>query len=356
MMLAQVCEMKEFPPKTVVFKEGDKEDHTFYIITHGQVMISVAGAIRSYLGPGNYFGEVALVADVPRTATVTTHNTRTICLVIGHDDFMAIFANQPEALAEIEFKVLQDQCTLKNVLRHPTARKFFVRQLEKEFSQENIEFWLEADKFYRVYTWGARGRAKDTIARDIQASADFIYQQFICNDAPKQVNIKSASQKLLTSRITEHKVDAHMFREAQNEIYNLMEADNFARFKKSELFAKLLDAVQAYTGNNMRASQMRVQRTTTLAGPMDAPNFYYSSATSPTGLASAQAHYRQSSLNWNQSHNGAGRLTQLSSHSHVSSMSGSMSGSLEGIPSASITPNDLPNPLHVLAESETNLK
>lgn len=43
-----------------------------------------------------------------------------------------------------------------------------------------------------------------------------------------------------------------MFDEAQDEIYTLMENDNFARFKKSELFDQLMASVNPYTGDAVR--------------------------------------------------------------------------------------------------------
>ena len=43
----------------------------FFIIETGQARVSVEGAPRAELGPGDYFGEIALIDGGPRTATVT---------------------------------------------------------------------------------------------------------------------------------------------------------------------------------------------------------------------------------------------------------------------------------------------
>jgi len=59
----------------VVFEE-DGLGHSMYLIESGQVKVSVNVSkgqekVISFLGPGNFFGEMALILDQRRTATVT---------------------------------------------------------------------------------------------------------------------------------------------------------------------------------------------------------------------------------------------------------------------------------------------
>jgi MFS family permease len=74
----------------VVFHEGDPGDR-FYVVQEGEV--EIAGKI---FGPGEPFGEIALLRDVPRTATVTAR-IEVVLRAIGREDFVEAVTGQADA-------------------------------------------------------------------------------------------------------------------------------------------------------------------------------------------------------------------------------------------------------------------
>jgi CRP-like cAMP-binding protein len=88
-------------PGTVVVREGDPGDR-FFIVAEGTVEVSEYGRAIAELGPGGYFGEIALIRDVARTATVTTA-TQTVLYALDRDDFLAaVTSHAPSAEAAEE--------------------------------------------------------------------------------------------------------------------------------------------------------------------------------------------------------------------------------------------------------------
>src|SRR5207245_2689994 len=58
-----------FPAETTIVREGEPGDR-FFIVHTGEVEVLMEGRPVRTLGPAAYFGEVALLHDIPRTASV----------------------------------------------------------------------------------------------------------------------------------------------------------------------------------------------------------------------------------------------------------------------------------------------
>jgi hypothetical protein len=79
-----------FEPAATVFAQGDHGDG-FYVVQEGEVDVLVDGDHVRTLGPGGYFGEIALLRDVPRTATVRVRSAVRLQR-LDRERFLAIVA------------------------------------------------------------------------------------------------------------------------------------------------------------------------------------------------------------------------------------------------------------------------
>ncbi len=87
--LAQSLVPRTVAPGDDVFREGDLGD-MFWVIERGQAVVTSGGRFLRELTAGDSFGEIALLRDVPRTATVTAANNSELVLQgIEREDFIA---------------------------------------------------------------------------------------------------------------------------------------------------------------------------------------------------------------------------------------------------------------------------
>lgn len=68
-ILAELIRL-DVPVGHVIIREGDAGDR-FYVVAEGRAEVRRAGVVIAEPGPGEDFGEIALLRDVPRTATIT---------------------------------------------------------------------------------------------------------------------------------------------------------------------------------------------------------------------------------------------------------------------------------------------
>jgi len=68
--VAQLFKERHFPEGETVMKEG-LGGAAFFVIETGEATVSVGGDERKRLKPGDFFGEIALIDEGARTATVT---------------------------------------------------------------------------------------------------------------------------------------------------------------------------------------------------------------------------------------------------------------------------------------------
>jgi MFS family permease len=98
--LAQELNHMHVSGGTEVIREGDRGDR-FYIIAEGRCEVLVRGRVVNTIGSGEGFGEIALVNDIPRTATVRAIDDLDL-FVLDREPFLEAVTGQPRSRAEAQ--------------------------------------------------------------------------------------------------------------------------------------------------------------------------------------------------------------------------------------------------------------
>jgi CRP-like cAMP-binding protein len=99
--LAKVTEDVDFDTGKVLCQEG-RSAQEFFVIMEGEVEVTRGGKKLATVGTGGFFGEIALVENLPRTATVTAR-TPVRFFVLTRRSFLRLLDEQPR----VERKVMR---------------------------------------------------------------------------------------------------------------------------------------------------------------------------------------------------------------------------------------------------------
>ena len=129
--LMRVAMLRAIPRNTVVLSAGDSTDNIYFVLS-GALKVQVSDedgreVILSKLGPGELFGEMGVLDDHPRSATV-----------------LAVESSQVVVMGKADFK----QCLVDN----PDVSLFIMRNLTKRLrmADRNIESLALLDVYGRV--------------------------------------------------------------------------------------------------------------------------------------------------------------------------------------------------------------
>lgn len=91
--IADGAKERRFDAGSAIVSAGEP-GHGFYLIIDGRVEVKRGNRTIATLGPGEYFGELALIRETPRTATVVAKDPTT-CLALTRWDFKGIVVSNP---------------------------------------------------------------------------------------------------------------------------------------------------------------------------------------------------------------------------------------------------------------------
>ena len=244
--LSNLCKLESIEKDHIVFREGDipqPNAAAFYLVVSGRLLATKhdVGVVGTLLPP-SYVGEVALVTDSPRTATIIA-DTRCVLLSLTKENFYSFFLDGAgdkdggqRQYAEFSIKLSQRQVPLKPVLAHALGHKLFSQHLALEYSTENITFYDASLEFESLFERDLDDSLPATSDDGRRAPspkmvhlADEIVTRFISADAETQVNIPAGVREECIAQWRSGHITLNMFTPARNEIFKLMAADSFKR-------------------------------------------------------------------------------------------------------------------------------
>jgi CRP-like cAMP-binding protein len=91
--LARVTDDLEVPAGQVLCKEGDT-GHEFFVILEGEIDVTKGGKLVAQRDGGEFVGEIALLENIPRTATVTATTPLRLFVLTRQDFRLLVDANR----------------------------------------------------------------------------------------------------------------------------------------------------------------------------------------------------------------------------------------------------------------------
>ena len=91
--LAELATPVDFPAGHVIARQGEIGTG-FFVIVSGSVRVVRDGAIVAHLGAGEFFGELSVLDQMPRNATVAAEEA-TSCLALASWDFDRVLLEEP---------------------------------------------------------------------------------------------------------------------------------------------------------------------------------------------------------------------------------------------------------------------
>ncbi len=165
LLLARACSEEEFEEGAVIFEEGSAADR-FYVLIEGHVEIwkdyrKENPNILAVHGPGHFFGEIALIDELPRSATLVARD-RVKVLNLSREDFKRLIAER----TSIALAVMTG---ISSLIR--SSNEVFVEDLRKrnvELEEANRALARIHDEQLKVERLSTLGKFSSLILHDIR--------------------------------------------------------------------------------------------------------------------------------------------------------------------------------------------
>lgn len=236
--IQQVCHQVQYNPGDILFEEGSKADR-FYIVADGAVEVW-----KDYKRPekdllavherGHLFGEMALIDELPRSATVLAKEA-TRLFYIDRDDFHTIIRDNSKIAISI-LKSVSDMVRKSNEYFVDNLRER-ARELEKtnQALQEAQEELLLKDRLSTL------GKFSSLILHDIRNPLSILRSmaEMIILNSSERARVERNAKKIISEADRLNQIASELLDFSRGEIRLNMSIVNLDSF-----FKRLLDAVE----------------------------------------------------------------------------------------------------------------
>ncbi|XP_063740774.1 regulator of G-protein signaling 12b isoform X1 [Eleginops maclovinus] len=212
-------------------KEGDKKGGRFRGLTMGFPPLPVRSSARRSFGRSKRHSLARSLDDLESTAVSDGELNSVELQGCSSDNSLNSNASLPSVQSHrrhSERRVASWAVCFERLLQDPVGVRYFSEFLKKEFSEENILFWQACEFFSHV---------PENDKKQLSQRAREIYNSFLSSKATTPVNIDSQAQ--LADDIL-NAPRPEMFKEQQQQIFNLMKFDSYTRFLKSLLYQECM--------------------------------------------------------------------------------------------------------------------
>eukprot|EP00929_Paragymnodinium_shiwhaense_P117607 TRINITY_DN8841_c0_g1_i1.p1 TRINITY_DN8841_c0_g1~~TRINITY_DN8841_c0_g1_i1.p1 ORF type:complete len:926 (-),score=212.56 TRINITY_DN8841_c0_g1_i1:224-3001(-) len=189
--LASVCKTVVFQPGTQIIQQGEDGDE-FFIVLDGVASVTIDGHDIAEVQAGDFFGEVALIKDVTRTATITAESklealmiTRSAFTRLGLHDKLS-FTRRPAVAAGSAEEVMMEKPTRKT----SSERELIAKALRKNhFLAEMVSLDAAAIREMTDRMWEKEVPAGEAVIQQGDLHGHYFY---VVQDGSFEVVVRSA--------------------------------------------------------------------------------------------------------------------------------------------------------------------
>jgi len=182
-----------------IITEGEVGDD-FFLVQEGYVKCTHSDQDLLELGPGDYFGEMALMLDEPRHANVDATSAKTVCFKISRFDFVRLFGDLKDLLQQqMRIRILKSVPLLRNSGLADDVLDKLADAMRIQLFRPRKHIIKQGDEGHRFYIIND-GTAKVSTVRagedgDVEevlktlGPQDFFGEKSLINDEPHDVTV-----------------------------------------------------------------------------------------------------------------------------------------------------------------------